>query len=185
MKRAINNILIGVLLSFCVACGDEDPIPMTVQRLSELSELSTVEYTISKVVKANNNDNILVLFGSKKILFTTTCHLKAGFDLGKMKEEDIQCHGKNIQITLPKAELLTMDMRPEETHLVYSESTGLRTEFTPEERNALIAQGETDIRKSVAKMGILKDAEINGKALLEQLLHELGYEGVSVTIADN
>lgn len=182
MKRFLYIASLFVLVSICTSCHNkEERTPVTVQRLSEISELGTVEYTISKVVKANNNDNFLALFGSKKIIFTTTCHLKAGFDLSKLQEGDIQCRGNHVKVTLPKPELLSLDMRPEETHLIYSESTGLRTNFTPEERNALLAQGEKEIRKSVPTMGILKDAETNGKAFLEQLLKQWGYEDIDVT----
>ena len=178
MKRLL--IIAGMLLC-CASCAKK-PEPVSVQRMTELSELATVEYTVSKVIKATDDRNIMVLFGERKIIFNSTATLKAGFDLRGFTEKDVKCdlRQKKIALTLPSPKLLSMQMKAEDIRLVYEGSTGLRGKFTAEERNALQVQAEADIRAHVEEMGILDDARKFGTELFESFLKQCGYENVSI-----
>ena len=68
MKRFLYTVSLIVLVSIFTSCHNkEERTPVTVQRLSEISELGTVEYTISKVVKANNNDSLAQLLEQEQL----------------------------------------------------------------------------------------------------------------------
>ncbi len=73
--------------------------------LKEMEELGTVEYTITKVVKANDNTSRFTV-GQRKILITTEAYVKAGIDMKEITEKDISRLGKTISIRLPIAKIL-------------------------------------------------------------------------------
>lgn len=173
-------IMMGMLL--CCASCTKKPEPVTAQRMAELSDLATVEYTVSKVIRATDNQNMKALFGERKIIFNSTATLKAGFDMRDFTEKDVRCdlRKKKISLMLPAPELLSMQMKPEDIRLVYEESTGLRGKFTAEERNALQVQAQTDICAHVEEMGILEDARKFGREIFTSFLKQCGYETVSV-----
>ena len=58
--------------------------------------------------------------------------------------------------------------------------TGLRDEFSAEERGRLLRQGEEAILLDVPKMGIIRDARQNALAFFDSLLRSLGYEDISI-----
>jgi hypothetical protein len=56
----------------------------------------------------------------------------------------------------------------------------MRFEFTPEERNNLLKQGEESILADAENLGVLKDAEENAKVFFEALLTRAGFESVNL-----
>lgn len=185
MKKIV--ILSVALLALCSACKKQGLEPVTIQQLTELSELGTVEYTVTKVVKATDNKNVLAVFGSRKIIFNTKSTLKAGFDMSELTAEDVVCkpEQKEISLTLPAPKLLSLNMKPEDITVAYEESTGFRRSFTPEERNALQVQAEADIRASMAELGILDDAKKYAKEFFESFLKQCGYETINIDFKNN
>ncbi len=182
MKIRLKNMPLFVALLMLLASCRQSVEPIDVQRLTQLSELGTVEYTVSKVIKAKDDQNVLALFGTRKILYTTTSTLKAGFDLSQMTDDDIKCNPitRRITLTLPAPKLLSLTMKPQDIHLLYHESTGLRRDFPPEIRNALLAQGERDIRNHVEELGIMEDAKTYGREYFETFLRQCGYETITI-----
>ena len=69
---------------------------------------------------------------------------------------------------------------PEEIRQEYDHVTMLRQSFTAEERNALLRQGEKQIRDSVPSLGILEKAEENGRRFFESVFTKMGFTSVEV-----
>ena len=86
----------------------------------------------------------------------------------------------SISIVLPKATILSFNMPPEEIKQVYTRVTGLRDDFTPEEKQELLVLGEKDIIEDIPNMGILADAEANAKLFFNALFSQLGYETITI-----
>jgi hypothetical protein len=164
------------------SCGPnlEDLMKQQMQTLKGMSELGTVEYTITKIIKAN--DNAFYKVGERKILFSCSATMKAGIDLAEFNAENVTINDseKSITITLPKPKVLAFNMPAEKAKLEYEKVSGMRFEFTPEERNNLLKQGEEDILADVENLGILKDAEDNAKVFFEALLTRVGFESVNL-----
>ena len=152
-----------------------------VGKITSLTELGTVEYVVTKIVKAND-DATWYKFGDRKILFSCKAILKAGIDLSKLEDSDIQVNTeeKTITITLPNAELLSVNLKPENIKLIYEKTSITRSSFSNKERDAVLAQGEADILKSVPDMGIFDDAENNAKLFLEAFLKQAGFANVNI-----
>jgi hypothetical protein len=168
-------------LFFCKQDISYKQMEEQVGKITSLTELGTVEYVVTKIVKANDNAT-WYKFGDRKILFSCKAILKAGIDLSKLEDSDIQVNTeeKTITITLPNAELLSVNLKPENIKLIYEKTSITRSSFSNKERDAVLAQGEADILKSVPDMGIFDDAENNAKLFLEAFFKQAGFTNVNI-----
>jgi hypothetical protein len=71
-------------------------------------------------------------------------------------------------------------MPAEKIKLEYEKVGMLRSNFTTEDRNNLLRQGEKAIMDDAENLGILKDAEENARLFFESLLKQVGFETVTV-----
>ena len=62
----------------------------------------------------------------------------------------------------------------------YDHVTMSRHSFSAEERNALLQQGEKQIRSSVPSLGILEKADENALRFFESVFQKMGFETVEV-----
>ena len=72
-------------------------------------------------------------------------------------------------------------MPASEIRLEYDHVTMLRQSFSAEERNALLRQGEKQIRDSVPSLGILEKADENARRFFESVFLKMGFETVEVS----
>lgn len=167
----------------------------TVNSLMSVSELSTVEYIVKKIVKATDEnykllgiDTNIKKKGDRKILYTCTVYLKAGIDLSKYdpSETVIDEINKTITLSLPHAQLISYNMPSDERHKVYDkvDSYLLRKPFKATEINNLFIQAENNIVNDITKMGILKEAERNIMNFFELPLKQLGFQIVNFKFKD-
>jgi hypothetical protein len=154
--------------------------------LRQLSELGTVEYVVTKIVKASDNAT-WYKFGDRKIIFTCKANLKAGIDLSELPKDSIQVDAgqKSISLVLPKAKLLSCNMKPDDIFLVYEKTALVRSSFSNAERDDVMAQGEKNIKENVAELGILTDAENNAEMFLEAFLKQAGYHQIEIKFLQN
>ena len=146
--------------------------------LTEMSELGTVEYTIAKIIKAS--DTKFYTMGERKILFSCCATMKAGIDLSEFSKDQVKVKGKQITITLPQPKVLSFNMPPELAKLEYEKVGALRFDFTAEDRNNLLRQGEAAILADAANLGILDDAKKNAQMFFEALLAQVGFDKINV-----
>lgn len=173
--RILSFPILGLLL--LASCSK--PTPITAESLLDFSKLSTVEYTISKVISVQDQ-SLLQVFGNKRILFTTTSTLKAGINMAKLTDEDITIKGKSISILFPAPEITSMSMDIENIDVAYEETTGLRASFTDELRTNLLVQGENDIIANADSLGIYVDAKRFATDFFEGFLEQAGYEDIDI-----
>jgi hypothetical protein len=167
------------------ACGgkSEKDRKAEIFAFKDMSELATVEYTISKVVKASDNGSWFKM-GKRKIVLSVQGYVKAGIDLSQVKEDQVFIEGKKVVIQLPRAKLINLNIPPEEIKEEVEETGFFRDGFKNEEKQDLLQQAENNIRKSVDSMGILKTAEENAQLFIGNFIKRLGYEDVTITFDD-
>lgn len=190
MKRFLHtagtfSVLFLVLLAAagCSRRGDiEETVRREVQAISEMRQLSLVEYRVRKIVKADDEGEWYKI-GDRKILLSCTAYLKAGLDLSSfdMDDVDIDRMAGRVTVTLPHAVLLSLDIPASEIRQEYDHVTMLRQSFSAEERNALLRQGEKQIRDSVPSLGILEKAEENAGKFFESVFSKMGFTTVEVS----
>ena len=166
-------------------CAGRSTVEETVQReieaISAMKQLSLVEYRVRKIVKADD-DGEWYKIGERKILLSCTAYLKAGIDLSDFGPDDVDIDwtGERVSVTIPHAILLSLDIPAAEIRQEYDHVTMLRSSFTAEERNALLRQGEKQIRDSVPSLGILPKAEENARKFFESVFAKMGFTTVEV-----
>lgn len=178
----MKKFLIGMILFIMYSCGEslEDKMNKKVSTISEMSELGTVEYTISKIIKAN--DNSFYTIGDRKILFSCKSTMKAGIDLTDFSLDSVKVDKATniVEVNLPKPKVLSFNMPAEQVTLEYQKVGTLRSDFTAENRNALLKQAEEEIIADAENLGILKDAEQNARLFFEALFLQIGIEKVVI-----
>lgn len=152
------------------------------------AELGTVEYTIVKVVKANDEQNLKQLkIGDRKILLSAKARLKAGITLNGeyAYKAEINEELKSVRLILPKPQILTIDMSPEGIKLEYEHTGIFRFNFTNEERNTLLRQAEKDIKNDKKIMeNILNDAQDNARMFFNAILSQVGFRNIIIVFQD-
>lgn len=177
-------ILVAVVL--LSSCNREEKEDAWQQRIRQVSELGTVQYTVQKVV--SNSDETWQIFGNRKILFSFKAIIKAGIDMDKFDAESVRISvdkkhkTKSISLVLPQPEVLSYNICPDDVKMIYSQVSFLRTEYSNEERNAIERKGEMELKedKELTDM-ILKDARQNAAMFMEMLLHENGFTNVKIS----
>jgi len=189
MRKFLHTVALALLGATFLAlqgCGSHEAVEETVQReveaITAMKQLSLVEYRVSKIVKADD-EGAWYKIGDRKILLSCTAYLKAGVDLATFSQDDVNIDwtGKRVTVTIPHATLLSLDMPPSEIRLEYDHVTMLRHSFSAEERNALLRQGEKQIRDSVPSLGILEKADENARRFFESVFLKMGFETVEVS----
>lgn len=175
-------ILIAFCSSLLFSCAErKPPTPTeTLATLQQMQDLATVEYTVSKVVKAND-DQTWYKFGDRKILITCEASIKAGIDLQQLDSKNINVNGKKISIVLPAPKVLSVNIAPENINVAFEDVGFFRTPFTTADRTALLSQAESQIRNSGEELGILNQAKINTQLFISNFLKQLGFEEVVLT----
>jgi hypothetical protein len=166
-------------LLLLTACKKAPPMRESVLQLRELTELATTEYTLTKIVKASD-DQTWYKMGERRILISCKAVVKAGIDLSGLKDSDFKTNGDGISLTLPPAKILSLDIRPEDIRTEFQEVGVFRSEFSAEERNRLMQQAEARIREQAVETGILRTAEANASLVIGNLLQRMGYKTVDI-----
>lgn len=147
--------------------------------LKEMSDLATAEYTITKVVKANDNRTWYKV-GDRKILLSCTGSIKAGVDLSALTEDAITINDKDITLFIPPAKVISLNIPPEKIKMEFQQVGFWRDKFSFTEQNELLTQAEMQIRSVADSIGVLKVAENNAKVFITGFLTRLGYKNVAI-----
>ncbi len=146
-----------------------------IKEIQALNKIETASYTIEKIIEGGGQGNAFqkVLFGDK-ILLIAHGNVVAGFDLSKIKSEDVKAVGTKLSITLPPPEILYSRLDNSQTK-VYDRKLGLLTKgsTTLESEARLVA--EVSIRSAACQSGIFDQASTNIKQQLGILFLSLGF----------
>jgi hypothetical protein len=151
-----------------------------VQSIQQTGQLVTVEYSLSKVVRAADNRTWYKI-GGRRILISTEATVKAGVDLQSITAGDVSITGDDIRLNVPSPQVFSVSIPPDKIRVLYEEVSFLRERFTAVEREALLRQAERQIRSLTDSLGILKTARTNADIFLRKLLQQGGYKNVTIT----
>jgi hypothetical protein len=170
-------VLLALLVVNLAVPRKKTPPNVGVRTLKDLAELATVEYSVTKIVSYKD----VAWYGDRKILFEASATVKAGIDLNELTDQDIkQENDSTVTIHLPPPKILLFNMKPENMREIFNESGILRSNFSNQEKDGLLSQGEKDIRAKVGQMDILQRAARNARILLESWLKKTGFSMVHV-----
>ena len=181
LSAVVAACLVVLTVQGCGRSVLEETVEREIKAITEMKQLSLVEYRVSKIIKADDEGQWYKI-GERKILLSCTAYLKAGIDLATFGPDDVDIDwtGKRVTVTIPHATLLSLDMPASEIKVEYDHVTMLRQSFSAEERNNLLRQGEKQIRDSVPSLGILEKADENARRFFESVFGKMGFETVDV-----
>jgi hypothetical protein len=171
-------VLFCILMSF-LSCNKKPAPKPNILSLREMSDLATVEYTVTKVIKASDNKTWFKV-GERRILMSCEAQIKAGIDMSSINKNSFKINEKNIEVTLPAPKIISFSIPTERIKTEYEETGVFRDKFTAQDRNALAIQAEKQIRKSIDSLGILQQAKVNTAQFVTNFLKRLSYENISI-----
>jgi translation initiation factor 2 beta subunit (eIF-2beta)/eIF-5 len=144
-----------------------------------MSDLATVEYTVTKIIKASDNKTWFKL-GERKILMSCEAHIKAGIDMSAIDKNSFKVADKSVEVTLPPPKVISISIPPEGIKTEYEDISIFRDKFKASDRDALAAQAQNQIKNSIESLGILDQAKANTAFFVTNFLKKLGYENISI-----
>jgi len=187
MKKISILLFIGVfLLSSC--SKDRPDRAFVVGQLKNAAKLSSTEFVVSKVLSAKKQKVFLGLNIGKEATFMTRtkAYIKAGVDLDKLGDKDIEMEGQKIVLNLPAVEITNFNYPAEEFETIdkYSDA-GFWNRFSVDEKDKIYQFGETEIKKSLTKLDLIKETEKNTRLFLKNLLKQMGFNEIYIHFKEN
>lgn len=139
-----------------------------VSQMRAVAKLVSSEATVRDVVVYENT-----WYGStKRSLVVVTGKLMAGIDLGDSPQVEIDHDRKKINITIPPAKLIGVEIAEMRT---YDERGGLWNPFRPEDRDAIQRQARAQLSAAGRNTDLLRHANESAAEMLRLLLAKDGY----------
>lgn len=142
----------------------------------------TAEYTLQKMVKANDNQTWYKL-GDRRILISVEAIVKAGINLQQVKKDDVKIRDSVIQLQLPRPTIFSVSLPPDKIEVKFESVSFFRNQFSAAEREGLLQQAETQVLQLARSLGILETAQTNAVTFLRRLLLQEGFKEVKITFA--
>jgi hypothetical protein len=139
-----------------------------VERLREVAKLVATEMTLRDVVIYEQTR----FASTKRVLLVVTGKVSAGIDLEHGTEVRIDSSEKRITVTLPPAQILSVDVLNVTT---YDERAGLLNPFRPEDRDLIQRRIRAQLTEAARQSGILEHADASASKVLTELLGRDGY----------
>jgi hypothetical protein len=149
------------------------------ERLSKISELSTVKYNYSNVLALNNSKkfkDFSIPFTEKSFLIKYSGYIKAGVDL---KDLDVVVNEEKVTITLKKAKIFDHVINNEDL-FVYDEKSSMFNKLSMQDMINEISNEKIKVEADLAKTSFLDEANSNTKLLLQGILVDMGFENVTI-----
>lgn len=187
--------VLPVLLLFCVGLylGSKFPgwrglkssariysTPVLLQQVQTLSELVTIKYVLEKVqVETVPSEKILgqIIGSENRILLLAHGIVKAGIDLKKLKEGDVQINQNKITVSLPPPQITDAYLDEKLTRVI-DRKTGMLAPSDKDLEQVTRQHALDDIQRSARENGILKDANERARLQLSNLFRQLGFTEV-------
>jgi hypothetical protein len=155
------------------------PDPVTiVHEVRSLARLETIQYTVEKVITAEEAQGQLSALFGDKLLFVAHGLVVAGVDLAKMNPQDIWVNNQILHVRLPEPEIFSSALDNNKSY-VYDRQTGLLTKGDTNLETQARQAAENEITKAALDDGILNQAGINAQSYLTRLFAQLGYPDVT------
>src|SRR5271157_2242260 len=151
------------------------PDPVTiVHEVRALARLETIQYTVEKVITAEEGQGQLSALFGDKLLFVAHGVVIAGVDLAKMNPQDIWIDNQILYFRLPQPEIFSSTLDNTKSY-VYDRQTGILTKGDTNLETQARQSAENEITQAALDDGILNQAGINAQSYLTRLLTQLGY----------
>ena len=157
---------------------------VTITSILAKAELATVEYkAIAEVPNESVPNDLRGWLGAKEqITLLVYGNVKAGFDLSKLRENDLWTDGTRVQLHLPAPEILSTSIDFTRTHAVRYEKTPIIIANDPDLEKKTLRLAEDAVHQAAVEAGIFENASKYGQLFFENFLRSLGFTEVKVIV---
>lgn len=156
---------------------------LVVNRLQDLQELTTTVQTMEKIVPTTADRKLgEIPIATTRLLYIAQGQIRAGVDLGQLREQDIQINQNSIVIDLPPAQILDSKIDVHNSR-VYDYDRGflnLGPDVAPQLQTLAQRNTLTAIVDTACQGGILDTANNRAEEIITQLLTNIGYTQVQI-----
>ena len=146
---------------------------VVVEQMRAVAKLVSSETSLRDVVIYQNQR----LGSTKRSLVVVTGKVLAGIDLDEGTQVDIDHAAHQVQIRLPHAKVIGVEVTQMRT---YDERSGLWNPFRPADRDTIYQLARERLVHSAGELGVTAHAEESARRMLAALIHPDGYS-VQVT----
>jgi len=151
------------------------PDPVTyITEIRSLARLETIQYSIEKVITAEQGQGSFGFLFGDKLLFVAHGYVIAGIDMAKIEPQHMRYEGGVLYVTLPPAEVFVATLNNEKSY-VYDRDTGIFTKGINDLETLARQSAEQEILKAAMEDGILNQAQVNAEAFLIRFFAALGF----------
>jgi hypothetical protein len=162
------------------------PDPVTiVHEVRSLARLETIQYSLEKIIRAEENQGPLGFLFGDRLLFVGHGIVIAGVDLAKMQDGDVFFESDGtLVVVLPEPEVFVATLNNDKSY-VYDRETGLLSRGDIHLETAARQAAEAQILEGALEDGILEQARVNAESYLVRLLASLGFTDVVFESPEN
>ena len=154
------------------------PDPVTyIYEVRALARLETIQYSVEKVITAEQNQGSFGFLFGDKLLFVAHGVVIAGIDMEKITPEALRLDNGVLYVTLPPAEVFIATLDNQKSY-VYDRETGLLTQGVQDLETLARQAAENEILNAALEDGILTQAQTNAENYLYRFFQALGYQNV-------
>ncbi len=154
------------------------PDPVTyINEVRALARLETIQYSVEKVITAEQNQGSFGFLFGDKLLFVAHGVVIAGIDMEKITPEALRLDNGVLYVTLPPAEVFIATLDNQKSY-VYDRETGLLTQGVQDLETLARQAAEDEILNAALEDGILTQAQTNAENYLYRFFQALGYQNV-------
>jgi hypothetical protein len=141
---------------------------LVVDRVRNVAKVVSAEAMVRDVLVYRNT-----WYGStKQSLVVVTARLLSGIDLKSATNVTIDAGARRIEIGLPRASLLAVEVMDMQT---YDERRGLWNPFTQDDRDRIFRLAREQLTRSAEQMRLAQRAETSAKEMLETMFRVDGW----------
>ena len=195
MWRTGEQFMDGVKLMFTPKPPEDkvDTRTLVVEQVQGASELTTAIASIQTVVPAESNRTVgNYVIGKTNLLYIAHGEVRAGIDLSAISEENVRVINDSedlppsLVVTLPAPKILDSKLDVNRSD-VYDYNRGflsLGPDRAPELQSLAQQEALKRIREGACEQGILDTASERAELTMRQLLTPMGYENITVNVAE-
>lgn len=156
--------------------------PPAINQVKAVADLTTSSVLMSTIVEAEQARVGNIIY--ERLVLLACGRVKAGIDLSKLKDEDVQTSedGLTVTIRLPKPQIfdayLIDDSTQPCTTRVYDRTNLILLPAAKDLESQAREQAVNAIRDTAIQSGVLEEADRNARAVVERILLMAGYQAV-------
>lgn len=168
---------------------DTATVVTEIKKISELTTYTYIDELIIHEKKTEEKEAKSHIFGIGKkdapdtlrseIVMIVRGVTRAGYDLGKLTENDLKISGDTISVNLPVVEIFDVIVNPSDTEMFVEEGKWSHEEITVMQVNC-----RNQMHQNALDRGVLKKADEVGRKKVENLFKALGFKVVAVTAVE-